>query len=463
MFKKTLLCAALVAVSGGALAKATGASTALIHSTEAAVDIASVAVAGVTMTLEASYVQGDIITLTYSQPLTAATVHGALEISDQSAGPAVVIPLTVLTSDANSVTYRTGAVPAAYNYAAAQTITIPTHNIIGSNQASGTLVTLSYAAATSTGQAIDSGTADTVVAEFWDQYQVDVTVKADALIDVENERKQFVLDAGVQAIDEDVITVLTSTTTAYTAALVGEAAGLTADLTTGADSTFTVNGDFSWLDTAAAGFAIDTAIGGLSATAGGADLVAGAGIQLAAGAVTQSSAAAAPTATLAIQTEKTVVQTAKTYTVDVVLKWNNAAAVPAQTKTFAGLAAGSWALNGANVTAYGVPNSPAVTPFLWVQNAGTNAGEITGTASCDGATIDLGALGSATGDTNTSVGPAVQAAITADGTCGAGSRYDVTLTVNAKASDVTITAGYKVTAADGSFDRLGLETSDSLN
>ena len=33
MFKKTLLCAALIAVSGGATAKAVGASTALIHGT----------------------------------------------------------------------------------------------------------------------------------------------------------------------------------------------------------------------------------------------------------------------------------------------------------------------------------------------------------------------------------------------------------------------------------------------
>jgi hypothetical protein len=410
------------------------------------------------MTLQASYVQGDIITLTYSQPFTTATTHGALAITDGANN----IPLTVLTSDTTSVTYRTGAVPGAYDYTAAQTLVIPTHNIIGSNQASGTLVTLGYAAATSTGQAIDAGTVDTVVAEFWDQYQVAVTVKADALIDVEAERKTFATTNAAGAAhdtDEDLITVLTSTTTAYTAALVDETAGLAADLTTGADSTITVNGDFSWMDTAAAGFAIDTTIGGLSATAGGGDLATG----LAADAVTQSSGVAAPTATLAIQNEGSVVQTAKTYTADVVLKWNNTATVPAQTKSFAGLAAGTWVLNGANVTAYGVPNSSAVTPFLWVQNAGTTAGEITGTASCDGATIDLGALGSATGDTNTSVGPAVQAAITADGTCGAGSRYDVTLTVNAKADDVTITAGYKVTAADGSFDRLGLETSDSLN
>ncbi len=91
------------------------------------------------------------------------------------------------------------------------------------------------------------------------------------------------------------------------------------------------------------------------------------------------------------------------------------------------------------------------------------AGEISGTASCDGATIDLGSLGSAAGDTNTSVGAAVQDAVDAAGACAVGSRYDATLTVNAKSTDITVTSGYKVTAADGSNDRLSLETSDSLN
>ena len=38
------------------------------------------------------------------------------------------------------------------------------------------------------------------------------------------------------------------------------------------------------------------------------------------------------------------------------------------------------------------------------------------------------------------------------------------ITVNApQASAITVNAGYKVTAADGSFDRLSLETSDSLD
>ena len=128
-----------------------------------------------------------------------------------------------------------------------------------------------------------------------------------------------------------------------------------------------------------------------------------------------------------IKTAKTTVLSAKAYTVDVELNYNNGVA---RSKSFNGLADVSWGLNG--------------------------------TASCDGATINLGSLGSAAGDTNTSVGAAVQDAVDAAGACAVGSRYDATLTVNAKSTDITVTSGYKVTAADGSNDRLGLETSDSL-
>ena len=459
MFKKTLLCAALVAVSGGAMAKGTGASTAEVHGTEGSMDIASIATGAVVMTVGASYTQGDVITLTWSQPLAAGTGHTALEIYDQAAGR---IPLTVLSSSGSSVTYRAGAVPSAYDYTDVQKINIPAKPIAGSNQASGTIVTLGYAAATSTGQEIDAGTVDTVVAEFWDQYTVTATVKANAQIDVENSRKQFSAVAS-HAINEDVITVAAATNALYTAAIAGESVGLTANLAAGLANTVTVKGDFSWMDTAAAGFAIDTAVGGLAASAGGADLVAGAGVVLAAGAVTQVSTNALPTATLAIQTEKTTVLTGKVYTADVVLKWENSSAtVVAKTKTFTDLAAGSWTLNGANITAYGFPNQTAVTPFLWVQNAGTTSGEISGTASCEGVTTDLGSLGTAAGDSNTRVGPAVQAVMDGVATCTAESRFDVTLTVNAKSTDITINAGYRVTANDGSNDRLALETSDSL-
>ena len=371
------------------------------------------------------------------------------------------IPLTVLSTTASGVTYRAGAVPAAFNYGLPNAIAIAAKPITGSNQASGTLVGLGYAAATSTGTVIDSGTASTVVAEFWDQYEVKATVKANAQIDVENSRKQFAaVGSPAHAIAEDVITILTSTPAAYTAALIGEAAGNVAALNAGLANTITISSDYAWLDSAAAGFAVDATKGHLK-NASDANITGTTAVT--ATAVTQNSVVVAPTATLKIGTAKTTVLTAKTYTASTVLKWvNAAAAVTAKTKTFT-TAAGSWVLNGSTITAYGIPNQAAVTPFLWVQNAGTGSGEITGSASCDGATIALGSLGTAAGDTNTTIGALVQSKVDAAGTCAVGSRYDAKITVNAKNTDITLNAGYRVTAADGSNDRLSLQTSDSLN
>ena len=458
MFKKTLLSAALLAASGGAAAAAVGTATEIVHGTEGATGALSVTSAAVSYVLGASYTQGDTVTLTWSNDLAAGVGHTALAISDG----VKTIPLTVLSATANSVTYRAGAVPAGYDYAANQTLVTAAKNLLGSNQASGTIVTQTLTAATSTGLEIDAGSVPVQVAEFWDQYAVSVSTKADALIDVEAGRTLFSTAGGHDA-NEDQITVATSTAATYTAALVGGAAGLVADLTSGDKSTITINGDFSWMDSAAAGFAIDASLGGLSASSGGADIANAVGTSsVAADAVMQATNAAAPSASLFIATGGTKVLAAQSYTADVVLNWQNGSPTVKRSRTFSG-PAGSWGLNGATISAYGIPNQASVTPFLWVQNAGGTSGEISGMASCDGVTTDLGSLGNAGGNSNTRVGPAVQAVMDGVATCALGSRYDVTLTVNAKSTDVTINAGYRVTAADGSNDRLSLETSDSLN
>jgi hypothetical protein len=90
----------------------------------------------------------------------------------------------------------------------------------------------------------------------------------------------------------------------------------------------------------------------------------------------------------------------------VVANYNNGVA---RSKSFTGLAAGSWGLHGASITAYGIPNGATVDSFLWVPNTGA------------------------------------------------------AVTVNAPVANITVNAGYKVTAADGATDRLTLETSDSLD
>jgi len=553
MFKKTLLCAALVAASGGAMAAATGSATTQIHSTEGTMGVLSIPTAAVSYNLGAMYTQGDTITLTWSQPLAANPAHPPLTISDQevhtdaaltdakvvamdpsedltlqdhlgntitlvkadvtaattvaglatlindNAGTfamtasgtnaglvltadvggagsqlavmadqtkftgtltftersAVSIPLTVLSDTANSVTYRAGAVPATFNYDGVKTVASTGMNIAGSNQADGTVVSQTFSAATSLGVAIDTGTSSVNVAEFHDEFML-VATKTAKQVDVENARKQFVGAGNAQT--NDVVGVAISADTAYLArvAAAGTVEGRDAVINAGAPkSTAKINGNYSWLDKAStAAYDIDAAAGTITPAFNAATHFADS--------VTVNPTVLGTAVTVATTTTKAVVLPIGAYSVDVTAKFVNHDGVQ-KTKTFANLSLGAWTLNGSTITAYGIPNQAAVTPFLWVQNAGTAAGEITGTASCDGSVIQLGALGTAAADSNTTVGAAVQAAVEASGKCAVGSRYDATLSVNAKASDITVTSGYRVTAADGSNDRLGLETSDSLN
>ena len=142
---------------------------------------------------------------------------------------------------------------------------------------------------------------------------------------------------------------------------------------------------------------------------------------------------------------------------------NNTGGAATQTKQLSS-AAGSWALNGTSITALGVSNSNAVTPLIWIQNAGSTSGAISGSVNCNGNTIQIADLGTATALSNTKVGAAIQAAVDADGTCPtSNTRYDATVLVNSPATDITMSAAYKVTTADGSTDRVNLETTDSLD
>jgi hypothetical protein len=366
----------------------------------------------------------------------------------------------VLSNTANSVTYRAGAVPAGYDYSEVQTLVTVAKPVLGAAQANGTIVTQSFAAATSTGIAIDTGTVPTAIALYYDQFGVDI-VKANALVDVENSRKQFSAkdNAGAtHSVTVDVISAEMNLKANYTAAVAlgTTATGMAAVINDGTSgkpaTTVAIAGDYLWLDKAStAAFDIDATLGSVSPFAA---------------TDTSSSITLLPTALtvaadLTLTTTGVAVLSGKTYTATPTLKFANSAGAQ-KTKALPAVSAGSWGLNGATITAYGIPNQAAVTPFLWIQNAGTTSGEITGTASCDGVTTNLGALGTAAGDTNTRVGPAVQTVMDGVATCAASSRYDVTLTVNAKSTDITINAGYRVTAADGSNDRLSLETSDSL-
>jgi len=160
---------------------------------------------------------------------------------------------------------------------------------------------------------------------------------------------------------------------------------------------------------------------------------------------------------------------------NVVITTDGATAIPATTLTHSAVVAyanvdsqaqaayamstpvGSWSLNGPTVTVYNMPFGSNIDPFLWVSNSGSLEGEISATVTVDGATTGPYALGTAAKMDNTRVAHTLLAAMEAAGeTPTAGSRGDVSITVNANDANITVYGGYKVVSAD---DRLNLPTS----
>jgi hypothetical protein len=125
------------------------------------------------------------------------------------------------------------------------------------------------------------------------------------------------------------------------------------------------------------------------------------------------------------------------------------------------VAGGAWTLNAASISAYGVPMGSTVSRFLWINNTGSTAGDISATFTQSGTTTDLGSIGTAAVKASTEIGSLVDAAlVTAGVTPAANSRANIAVTVTSPAADITMSAAYKVNSAD---DRLIIETSDSLN
>lgn len=132
-----------------------------------------------------------------------------------------------------------------------------------------------------------------------------------------------------------------------------------------------------------------------------------------------------------------------------------------QTDFVYALAAGAWTLNASTITAFGVPMGTGVSRFLWINNKGITAGDITASFTQSGVTTSLGSIGTAAIKASTEIGSLVDAAlVTAAVTPTANSRATIAVTVTSPAADITMSAAYKV---DADSDRLIIETSDSLD
>jgi len=469
MLKKSLLVGAMLAATAANSATITApTNTVVVHTIEG---LNTAATAGATATnyevaLAAEYAVNDTITFTYSVPFSTETpVNPPAQIAcdDLSAGTDT-INFGLLSTTTTSLTYRALSISDGGGNGIVTTglkCLSPVVELSDTALATAKKATMSFSAATSAGQAIDAVAAASngvSIATAVAQFSSTTGTKFDGIVDVNADRKKF---TGAVLVDSLIFTpavagkadgeLLTrNAAAAHTVAAAGSV-GVEATIR---KITATVTGDFSFLDTDAA--VVGTQLGTNTVTASGSAVTFGANSS---SIIATDSDTTVQATTIAIT--KNVAATAlpvQAYTGSVVIDYDLVATTKSATLD---IKPGAWTLNGATITAYSVPFAPTAERFLWVANSGASAGEITASVLHNGTrypTTGTYSLGSAAAKSNTYVSALLDSALTADGASITTGRADVTITVNAAATGITMNAGYKV-----GDDRMALETTDSLN
>lgn len=417
-------------------------------------------------------VAGGNNTVDFTPALTAISADEAvMTFSNQTAS---FVTFGLQSSTTNSATYRVLSIADGSTTVGAQVPTPAINMNVAEATAAGS-VTVSYSAATSAGAAIDTATlAATTVATLAKQQTLSITKKLDGVVDVEADRKSLAgvtadvagantatanaAGASNDAIIVDYATVAAATGTAVSttsAGVVALDAAVASVTSTLGSSVTTINGDFTWMDNAAA-----------------------AGVTISAGAVTGNEVASDSmnaTGTVltvtdtALGADKVILLTAdQAANVLPVTSWSGSTTVTytpatgaAKTEVYTWADLGAWTLNGATVTAYGVPMGDAVSRFLWVNNAGASDAAMTYTIMMNGSSYGPYSIGTVAGKSAASVGGLIDTDLTARSIYVApNSRANITLTSQVKAADITVSAAYKHI---GDADRIAIETSDTID
>ena len=386
-----------------------------------------------------------------------------------------------VSGDATSATYRVTSLTTANNTTVGASIATPEVNVSPSgliaNDAKWT-----FASSTEAGTAIETLATASTYAVSKPQFAASVVTKFDGIIDVENTRYQYTasttpVNTGIAATKKaDTFTYKIQETLGVNGASYGTAT-VTALNAAETKGVLSIAGDFSYLDDNAttAGIsltqatdashvdsgAVTTQDGVVAASATALTVTCtGAG---AASCVTQGGAALTNSLDL-VSTNASAELPVTTFAPTFTLSYDsNVVSTPDKTMTFT-MDGGKWALNGANITAYGVPMGDTVSRFLWLNNKGATAGDVTAVVTSGGTrypTTGEYALGSSAGKTAMQVGTLVDTALSDAGvTLPASSRANITFSVPVKDSDVTLSAAYKHI---GDADRLTIETSDTTD
>ncbi|WP_165724808.1 hypothetical protein [Pseudoalteromonas sp. SA25] len=423
MFKKTLLALALTSVAGFANAAVTSATPNVV-SLEGAVGQATIAVPTYTVTLAAEYAAGDTFTITLSGAEFDTTSAPSIAAMGFTSAPTVGL----LSKTASTATFRVTAVPSGETFSGNTfVLTGAVLKTTSVTDAAGD-IKLSYAAKTSTGLDLDNvGTATSTVVTTKSQLSSSPTTKLDAVIDVENERKQFTVGNNTITTDILVVTPVVAT------------AGTNDAVYTGA--THVIKGDFSWMESDGdAGIDAAELAAAFSATGG---TLATPTINTAGDAITvAATGAVAPmTATFTVlgkANAKAPILPTQMFTIDTTIKYNTAAGT-ASTKTIPSASAGAWTLNGFDENIVFMPFDAQYAQSINVSNTGSVAGAITVDITAGGKTYTKTLTATATPKATTNISAEVKAFATESGVTG---NAHVKVVVNSPAADIDVSGVY---------------------
>jgi hypothetical protein len=441
MFKKSLLAASLALVAMNASAAVTSTATGAVDvfgKEFVANEATGIDFSTIEVELNAQYSVGDIVTLSMSGASFDLVNSAAIATYSTDLTSAPTMTLGLLSTDANTATFRITA--ASGNHGDAETLKFSKITFTALKLSTATAkvagtVSAVFAAQTSTGISIDAASTNTVAAmKGVTQYLAKFTLAADKLnaeVKVGALRTNF----GTGVYDD----ALKVTFTDY-APLAGEAAvaALVGAAPTG--TKVTLNGDFSFLDTNADGkitsadkiFPVFAQTAGTTATT----IVAAADLQSVSFVGPTAFTAAGLTITAANVAGDTVIKDQK-FTVDTEITYTPKTG--GAVKAVASQSAGAWTLDGANQDIAFLPFGNEYAQSVTVSNSGTVEGAITVALSFEGTTFTktLTAVAAKLSVTNISLEVAALAAES-----GITGNAQINVIVNAPAASIDVKGVY---------------------
>lgn len=459
MFKKTLVALAITSVSVGAFAAAdikTNTASRVV-SIEGAATLTNANAAIIQVVMGAEYTVGDILTFDFAGADLDITTAPA-SINPVLADVNDTMTLGLLDATTSKLTYRVTeltydgllgetSIGATVTFAA-DVLEFDAADILTNGS-----VSVTYSAATSTSLPLDTPTGTNGTAALFttlSQFSSVTTTGFDEVIDVNQQRMAFTGPSTTDAL------VLTPT---------NDAAGVLFDATpTGI--TYTVYGDWSILDS-------DPDTAGVQLQAGAVGIAGGGTLTSidATKIVIDHAGVAAQTVTIDVDADIAGTSgdsfnplSEQSFTVDVKVAYTdhgtdsdptvNAGVVAGTTMTQTASTAGSWTLNGANVTIPYMPFGDNTQVIMRATNTGSQTGALTVQYMLEGVsttwkTLSVSVTDLAPGVTN--IADLVMDAIKADAGVTKG-KVAIDLTVNAPIADITVYAAYKVvTESDRGF------------